>query len=105
MCYTQAMHTKRMHTVNTGPSPSCTFAVDVLEKEEIADRQSLLCIVSCVSLHVSTSSLRLTPTLIYSAPDLLLFCLPDMFNKYCLAGAGYTRGVVVGRQQKVMDYM
>lgn len=54
------------------------------QKEEIADRLSLLCIVSCVSLHVSTSSLKLTPTLIYSAPDLLLFCHPDMFSKYCL---------------------
>lgn len=44
--------------------------------------------VSFVSLHIHTStfSLWLTPTLIYSAPDLLLFCHPDMFNKYCLPG-------------------
>lgn len=76
-------------------SPVCTLTVDILEEEEIADRLSLLCIMSCVSLHVSTSSLQLTPTLIYSAPDLLLFCHPDMFNKYCRAGAGYIGGVVV----------
>lgn len=94
--YTCISHTaERMHNVNNGLSLVCTFTVDILEKEEIADRLSLLCTVSCVSLHVSTSSLKLTPTLIYSAPDLLLFCHPDMFNKYCLAGPGYTRGVVV----------
>ena len=97
-----------MHTVNNSLSLVCTFTVDVLEKEKLADRLSLLCIVSCVSLHVSTSSLKLPPTLIYSAPDLLLFCHSDMFNKYCLAGAGYT---MVSQRccylstQKVMDYM
>lgn len=79
-----------MWSVNTGLSAVCTFTVDILEKEEIVDRLSLLCILSCVTLHVSTSSLKLTPTLIYCAPDLLLFCHPDMFNKYCLAWAGYT---------------
>lgn len=53
-----------------------------------------------MSLHPHSDSLRLTPTLIYSAPDLLLFCHPDMFNKYCLAGTGYTRGVVVGLHRR-----
>lgn len=43
---------KSMLNVNTGASPLCTFTADILEKEEIADRLSLLCIVSCVSLHV-----------------------------------------------------
>lgn len=65
-----------------------TSTVDILAEREIVDKQSLQCILSCVSLHVSTSSLKLTPTLIYWAPDLLLFCHPDMFNKYCLVQAG-----------------
>lgn len=53
-----------------------------------------------MSLHPHSDLLRLTPTLIYTAPDLLLFCHPDMFNKYCLAGTGYTRGVVVGLHRR-----
>lgn len=81
--------------------PVCTLTADILVRKE-------LCIVSCVSLFVSTSSLRFTPTLIYSAPDLLLFCHPDMFNKYCLVGAGYI--MVLQRccclcARKVMDDM
>lgn len=82
--------------------------MDTLEKEEIVDELSLLCILSCVTLHVSTSSLKLTPTLIYCAPDLLLFCHPDMFNKYCLVRAGYA--TVLQRccclsARRVMDYV
>lgn len=62
--------------------------VDVLEKEETGGRAgSLPCAVSCVSLHVATFSLKLTSPLISSAPDLLLLCHADMFNKYCPAEA------------------
>lgn len=75
-----------------GPFSMWTLTVDLLEKEEIADRLSLM---STMSVYMSTASLKLTQALIYSAPDLLLFCHPDMFNKYCRAGAGYTKGVVV----------
>lgn len=48
---------------------------------------------ACVSLHVPPSSLKPTPTLICSAPDLLLFCHPDMFNKYCLARTRINHGL------------
>lgn len=74
-------------------------------KEEIA--LSPLFIVSRVRLHVATSSpsarAGLPPTLIYSAPDPLLFCHADMFNKYCLPGTRSIGGVVVGPARKVMD--
>lgn len=57
----------------------------------------LLCHVSVyMSLHPHSASPGFTPTLICGAPDPLLFCHPDMFNKYCLAATGYIRGVVVG---------
>lgn len=61
----------------------------------------LLCHVSVyMSLHPHSASPGLTPTLICGAPDPLLFCHPDMFNKYCLAGTGYIRGVVVGLHRR-----
>lgn len=64
-------------------------------------RRCLLCHVSVyMSLHPHSASPGFTPTLICGAPDPLLFCHPDMFNKYCLAGTGYIGGVVLGLHRR-----
>lgn len=64
-------------------------------------RGCLLCHVSVyMSLHPHSASPGFTPTLICGAADPLLFCHPDMFNKHCLAGTGYIRGVVVGLHRR-----
>ena len=100
---------RRMRTVNNSLFPCMHIYRRYIGKgRDSSQAVTAVYCVSCVSLHVSTSSLKLPPTLIYSAPDLLLFCHPDMFNKYCLARAGYT---MVSQRccclsaQKVMDYV
>lgn len=71
------------------------------ERKRWRYRDCLLCHVSVyMSLHPRSASPGLTPTLICGAPDPPLFCHPDMFNKYCLAGTGYIRGVVVGLHRR-----